>query len=91
MQSAEIIDAFKELAGQLGYQLIREKGNFNTADCLIHSEKKIVVNKNAPIESQIHDLAKLFSIFDLSQVYVLPKIRKLIDDARQITIELDTE
>ncbi|MBC8456087.1 hypothetical protein H8D59_02460 [bacterium] len=91
MQSSEIIDAFKELACNLGYQLICEKGNFNTGDCLIHSEKKIVVNKNAPVESQIHDLAKLFSTFELSNLYVLPKIRKLIDDARQITIELDAE
>ncbi|NQU68591.1 MAG: hypothetical protein HQ510_11660 [Candidatus Marinimicrobia bacterium] len=74
---------FEELAEQLNIKLVTSKGNFNGDYCLVEKDKYIVVNKNKPIEYRIRRLASAFSFLDLSNIYIKPAIRELIESERK--------
>ena len=74
-----IYNELKELLEKLGYNLVLDKGSFNTGYCLLEDEKMIVINKNKPYENRIKILSKILSKIDTDNIYIKPKIRELIN------------
>ena len=77
---------FEDLAEKLDIKLVKGKGNFSGDYCLVENDKYIVVNKNKPLEQRIKRLATAFSMLDLSQIYVKPALRELIDSEKDVTL-----
>ena len=63
----------------LGVKIVQEKGNFEGGYCILVKEKIIVINKLKPIEQQIKALAQAFSRWDISEIYLKPAIRQIIE------------
>ena len=74
-----IYNELKELLEKLGYNLVLDKGSFNTGYCLLEDEKMIVINKNKPYENRIKILSEILSKIDTDNIYIKPKIRELIN------------
>lgn len=74
----------EQLFEQLGYVVIYGLGDFKDGACLVQSEKKIVVNKYTPLDLQIDFFLKVFRGLDLTDVYILPALRELIEQGEGI-------
>ncbi len=67
------------LLERLGYTVVFGKGDFKDGTCLVESHKKIVINRYTPLDIQMDFFVNVLTQMDLSNVYVLPAIRELID------------
>ena len=79
MKKIKIVEEFEILSNQMGYKVINGKGSFSGDSCLVDQEKYIVINKNKPIEQKIKRFANIFSKIDLSNIYLKPAIRELVN------------
>jgi len=68
------------LLDKIGYTVVYGKGDFKEGTCLIESEKKIVINDYTGLDMQVDFMADVISRLDLSNVFVLPVLRDLIDE-----------
>ncbi len=79
-QLTEIRDKLEDLCTRLGYNIIYGQGDFKDGTCLVQSERKIVINKFTPLDLQVEFLVKILVQLDLKDVYILPEIRRLIEE-----------
>ncbi|MBU0712988.1 hypothetical protein KJ762_08160 [bacterium] len=68
------------LLDKIGYTVVYGKGDFKEGTCLIESEKKVVINDYTALDMQVDFMAEVISRLDLSNVFVLPVLRELIDE-----------
>lgn len=64
---------------RLGYTVVYGKGDFKDGTCLVEKDNTVVINKYTPLDLQIEFLIKVLSKMDLSNVFVLPIIREMIE------------
>lgn len=67
------------LLEKLGYSVVYGKGNFKEGTCLVEQHEKVVVNHFSPLDLQLDFLLQVLSRMDLSDIYVLPAVRELIE------------
>jgi len=67
------------LLERLGYIVVYGLGNFKEGACLVQSEKKIVINQYTPLDLQVDFLLKILKNQDLSDIFILPALRDLIE------------
>ena len=79
MKPAKIFQEFEKLAENLGIRIIQEKGNFQGGYCLLEKVDIIVINKLKPLEQRNKALAVAFSRLDISNLFLKPVIRDLIE------------
>ncbi|MDD5765989.1 MAG: hypothetical protein PHW79_07085 [Candidatus Marinimicrobia bacterium] len=69
---------------KLGYTVVIGQGDFHAGTCVVLKDKKVVVNKFTPLEQQIDFLVHALGEMDLSNVFLLPEIREMIDEQATI-------
>ena len=82
MKKNKIIEEFENLSNQLGYKVIHGRGSFTGDSCIINEDKYIVLNKNKPIEQKIKRFAQVFSKIDLTNIYIKPAIREIVNQEK---------
>ena len=80
----EVLGQIEELARNLDitvrYEKIqRESAFFPGGYCKVKGKDLIIINKMASLDDKVEIIARALHLFDLSQIYVLPAIRELID------------
>ena len=83
-QSEEILGQLEELAGSLEitvrYEKIqKESAFFPGGYCKVKGKDLIIINSKAALDDKVEIIARALILFDLSQIFVLPAIRELID------------
>ena len=86
MKSSQIYQEYEQLAEQMDIKIIVGKGQFNGGICILEDAQVIVLNKQKPIEQKIKKLTQIFSELDLSNIYIKPIIRELIDSERELLL-----
>ena len=79
MKKSKVFEECQTIADSLGFKVIHGKGNFNGDICRLDDKKIIVLNKNKPIEQRIKRFLTIFTQLDLSNLYLKPFIRDLIE------------
>ena len=79
MKKNKLYEECETLAESLGFKIIHGKGNFIGDSCLLDEKKIIVLNKNKPIEQRIKRFMAIFTQLDLSNIYLKPAFRELIE------------
>jgi len=69
-----------ELLEHLGYRVVVGQGDFKDGACLIQQTQTVAINKFTPLDLQVEFLVRLLRQLDLSKVYVLPEIRRLLEE-----------
>lgn len=74
----------EELAERLGiavrYETLRGDGGHHTGGfCRVHGQAVVIMNKKATVLEKIHILTDTLKRYDLSQVYLLPSLRAILD------------
>jgi hypothetical protein len=78
MKLPAILEELTQLAEQFGYRIRKEKGGFRGGDCVLNSQKIIVVNVLSPYESRVSIIAKVLAELPLESVYLKPAVREYI-------------
>ncbi|NOZ07431.1 MAG: hypothetical protein GXO91_00980 [FCB group bacterium] len=91
MKPGQQYQEFERLAEQLGIRIVNGKGNFSGDYCLVEKDKYIVLNKNKPLEQRLKRFAVAFSKLDLSNIYLKPALRNLIENERKLSLFQESE
>ncbi len=75
-----LYELFEELAERLDVNLVQGKGDFTGGLCSVNNETYIVLNKVRPLGQRLRILAREFAGMDLSDVYLVPKLRTYIEE-----------
>ena len=86
MKPKELMTHFEVLAKKIDFKIIHGKGDFSGGGCTLHKDKIIVVNKLKPIEQRLKILAREFALLDLKDVFVVPALRKYINETANLYI-----
>lgn len=83
-QNEELLGQMEELAKNLGItvryeKILRESAFFPGGFCRVKGKDYIIINSKAALYDKIEIMGRALLPFDLSQIYVLPAIRELID------------
>ena len=82
MKPKIIYNDLKEAFERLEYKIILDNGNFKSGYCILEDEKIIVINKNKPFESRINSLYSRLSSINISDIYLKPYIRDIIENRK---------
>ena len=82
MKKNKVLEEFEILSEQLGFKVINGRGSFSGDSCTIKEEKFIVINKNKPIEQKIKRFAQVFAKLNLTNIYLKPAIRELVNQEK---------
>lgn len=79
-----LLRQLEELAENLDvkvrYEQLKKEGAFFPGGlCKVKGQDIIIINSKASIEDKIETMSRALRSFDLSQIYVLPAIRELLD------------
>jgi len=80
MPESEALQAFETLAQTLGVKVRYEKGDFKSALCRVEHENLIIIQKDIPADKKNQVFANEFSKFDLENIYVVPALRKILQN-----------
>ena len=86
MKNKELLDEFHVLAEKLDVKIMRGKGDFSGGSCVVNEERVIVINNMKPIEQRLNTLASCFKDHDLEGLYIVPALRKFINDVTRLEI-----
>jgi len=83
-QNEETLGQLEELARNLDItvryeKILKESAFFPGGYCKVKGNDLIIINKMATLDDKVEIIARALLLFDLSQIYVLPAIRELID------------
>lgn len=79
MKPENVLSDLLEIASKLGIKIIQDRGNFKGGYCILEKKDIIVLNKLNPTEQKVKSLAKAFSEWDTTGIYMKPVIRDLIE------------
>ena len=79
MKIPALYHELKDLAERLGYSIVQDTGSFSGGECTVEGQATIVLNKAAPIEQRLRYLAQALAGRDMTDVYVKPAVRNLLD------------
>ena len=86
MKNKELLEEFHSLADKLNIKIMKGKGDFSGGDCIVNEKKVIVINNIKPIEQRLNTLASCFKNYDLEGLYIVPALRKYINDANRLDL-----
>ncbi len=86
MKDNAALEEFHSLAAKLNIKIMKGKGDFSALDCIVNEKKVIVINNVKPIEQRLNTLASCFKNYDLEGLYIIPALRKYINDANRLEL-----
>jgi hypothetical protein len=79
MVEAETLSNLENIVTQLGIHLRYEKGDFQGGVCRIGDQRILIINRSLQSRQKIALIARELSQVDLSGVFMVPAVRKLIE------------
>ncbi len=84
MDDKGIIGQLEELAQRVGitvrYEPLKMEGFIHTGGfCRIKGKDFVIINKKATAREKMHILSDSLKRYDLSQIYILPSLREILD------------
>ena len=80
MKDTQILSELEAISNNLGIDIRYEKGDFEGGLCKINAKDVIIVNKTLTIQQKIRVLARELNSFDLEGIYIIPALRRIIDE-----------
>lgn len=84
MRLPAIFEELTTIAGQFGFIIRKEKGGFRGGNCVLNSQKIIVINVLSPYEIRVAIIARVLSELPLESVFLKPAVREYIARERKV-------
>ncbi|MDZ7373357.1 MAG: hypothetical protein ONB23_05240 [candidate division KSB1 bacterium] len=81
MKAEELLQELESCAQRLGVEVRREKGDFEGGLCRVKDRRLIILNEKSPLTRQLRLLARELARLEVDEVYLVPAVRKLIEEA----------
>lgn len=78
MKEETILQELEALAEKMSIKISYDKFYGTGGLCTINNEKRIIINKDLPIEKKNEILLHELSRFNLDEVYLTPQLRQLL-------------
>ena len=91
MKTEEIVNELKRAAGELGFEVRTEKGNFRGGRCKVGDEEIIMLNKRHLAEAQLIVLAECLRELPVDGIFLKPAVRSALEDAWTRNDSLEVE
>ena len=85
MKDAELLEQLEEIVRQLGIELVWDDGEFRGGICRVEGRQLFLMNRILPSSQKVEILCRELSSLDLSQIFILPRVRQRIEQARKPT------
>jgi len=82
MVESETLSSLEDVVAQLSIKLRYEKGDFQGGYCRIGNTKMLIINAGFDLQRKVSLISKELSKFDLSETFMVPAIRLLIEKNR---------
>jgi hypothetical protein len=84
MDQNATLSQLEELAQRLGitvrYEALKSEGSLHPGGfCRVHGQDVVIINKKATGMEKIHIIIDALKRYDLSQIYILPSLREILD------------
>ena len=83
MRDNQIIETMTGLAEKLGLSIKFDEFEGKGGWCKLKGTEKIIINKRLLPKEQIRILAQILSRYPVDEQAMVPKVRQLIDDAKE--------
>jgi hypothetical protein len=84
MKEEEILSGLEKIVESLGIQLRYEKGDFAGGHCIVENQQMLFVPSALPPAQRVKVLARELAQMNLENVFIVPALRAVIDEAKQI-------
>lgn len=93
MKEQDLLCALEEIVANLNITLRYEKGDFEGGLCRVGQDRLLIVNSLSTRKKRISLLAHELAKFTLDDIFIMPAVRKVIDNERggQYVAELQEE
>ena len=81
MKDAELLEQLEEIVRQLGIELVWDDGEFRGGICRVEGKQLFLMNRVSPAAQKVEILCRELSSLDLSQLFILPRVRQRIEQA----------
>ncbi len=81
MKDEEILSGLEKVVESLGIQLRYEKGDFAGGYCVLEDKRMLLVPNGLNPAQKIKVLARELAQMDLENVFIVPALREVIDEA----------
>ncbi len=82
MRESELLESLEEVAKRLNIRVRREAFRGAGGLCVLHGEMHVILNRARTPMEQVETLAESLALVDLDGVFIAPKVRECIDNAR---------
>lgn len=72
------LDKVETVFKELDYSIIYGKGNFNSANCIVEKENKVVVNKFYGVQGRIEALMEILLSIDIDHSKLSPSAKNTL-------------
>lgn len=79
--SQAVLDKIVKLLEEAGYELLFEKGNFNSGFCILEHKKVVVINKFLDLEGRLNTLSDIISLLKIDPNMLSAESKKLYEQA----------
>lgn len=83
MDTQQLVEELKAVAGKLDIEVRHEKGNFQGGHCQVGPEAYIVLNKRHPAEAHLAILADSLRSYPLDTIFIKPAVRAALEETWQ--------
>ena len=83
MKDAELLEELEEIIRQLGIELVWDDGEFRGGICRVEGKQLFLMNRVLPSAQKVEILSRELSSLDLSQLFILPRVRQRIEAGRE--------
>ncbi len=85
MKEEEILSGLEKIFESLQIEVRYEKGDFSGGYCILKDKPMVIVQSNLPAAQKIKILARELAQMDLQNVFLVPALREVIDEALSST------
>lgn len=86
MRDKQIVEEMTALAGRFGQKIEFDEFDGRGGWCRVKGTDRVIINKRLYPKEQVRILAQILARFPVEEHAMAPKVRQLIEDARQETL-----
>lgn len=79
-KTVKLLAELEEIAGKLDIKLRYEATKARGGLCVVDGEKMFILDRKADKDYRLQMLARTIKQFDLSDIYISPKLREYLDE-----------
>lgn len=79
MKAERLVQHLADAVRKVGYRVRIEEGNFRGGQCIFAEERLVILNRRMSYDERSELLAQVLGQEDLDQIFLLPEVRRYVE------------